>query len=558
MTGTSRPALLRPAAADAPVPGTGAPGSESADSIWRSLALFNVYRLVVAVFFIVITALFGGSMVFGSHDLTLFRYASVAYLVFGVAGFLFVRARIPAFELQLGIQTVGDIAFLVVLTHASGGIASGTGLLLLASLAAAGLISRGRLTLFYAALACMAILLEQTYSMLAGLAPVSQYLQAAMLSIGYFATASLAHGLARYARASERLAKERGVDLANLSQVNQLVIQDMHDGVLVVDGEGRLRQRNTQAERLLGIGAGAELRLGALSPALAERFEAWRTHAASEFDLLRFPAANRLVRTRFVAIGSSRSRGAVIFLEDMSRVQAQAQQLKLASLGRLTANIAHEIRNPLSAISHAAELLQEEPGAGPVPRRLADIVRDNALRLNRLVEEIMQLSRRDRVQQECLPAADFLRAFIDGFVRNEQLPRNAIALDAQPDAVVCFDRAHLNQVLWNLCRNAWRHCSKREASVRLRAAAGATSNSSIIEVMDDGPGIPDPLRNQVFEPFFTTVASGTGLGLYIAREMCEANGATLDCLGGGGGAHFRITCRRDHVKAQRASDAIRH
>ena len=550
-----RAALL----ADGPQPETGPPGPDSPDNIWRSLALFNVCRVAMAVVFIVTTSLFGGGLVFGSLDLVLFRYASAAYLVFGVAAFFAIQARKPAFELQLGIQTGGDIGFLMLLTHASGGIVSGMSLLLLASLAAAGLISRGRLTLFYAALACLAILLEQTFSMLAGTAPAGQYFQAGMLSIGYFATASLAHGLARYARASERLAEERGVDLADLSQVNQLVIQDMHDGVLVVDGVGRLRQRNAQAERLLGVDPEAEsqLRLGTVSPVLTERFEAWRDGSATEFDLLRFPDAQRLVRTRFVAIGEDRNRGAVIFLEDMSRVQAQAQQLKLASLGRLTANIAHEIRNPLSAITHAAELLQEEPGAGPVPRRLADIVRDNALRLERLVQEVMELSRRDRVEQECFRAADFLRAFLDGFAQNEQLPRGGFGLDVAPDSMVCFDRAHLNQVLWNLCRNAWRHSSRRDSSVRLRVAAGATQNSSIIEVMDDGPGIPESLRSQVFEPFFTTVASGTGLGLYIAREMCEANGATLDCLDSAGGARFRITCRREHVKAQRASDAIR-
>jgi two-component system sensor histidine kinase PilS (NtrC family) len=542
-------------------PGTGAPGlNDVPDHVWGSLALFNAYRVAIAVVFIVTTSLFGGALVFGSHDLSMFRYTSVAYLLFGVVAFFTIWARKPSLEVQLGIQTGGDIVSLVLLTHASGGILSGVGLLLLASLAAAGLVSRGRLTLFYAALACVAILLEHTYSMFKGQAPVSEYLQAGMLSIGYFATASLAHGLARWASASERLARERGVDLANLSQVNQLVIQDMHDGVLVVDGAGRLRQRNAQAERLLGIGSGAagELRLGKLSPALEERFEAWRTEAANEFDLLRFPFANRLVRTRFVAIGADRHRGAVIFLEDMSRVQAQAQQLKLASLGRLTANIAHEIRNPLSAITHAAELLQEEPGAGPLPRRLADIVRDNALRLDRLVQEVMELSRRDRVEQECFSAGEFVRVFLDGFARNEQLPRGAFALDAEPGVTVCFDRAHLNQVLWNLCRNAWRHCSKGDGGVHLRVASGATTNSTVIDVVDDGPGIPESLRSQVFEPFFTTVASGTGLGLYIAREMCEANGATLDCMESPGGGHFRITCRKDHVKAQRASDRIRH
>ncbi|HSD60432.1 MAG TPA: ATP-binding protein [Burkholderiales bacterium] len=342
-----------------------------------------------------------------------------------------------------------------------------------------------------------------------------------------------------------------------MAQVSRLVIQDMHDGVLVVDGEGVVRQRNTRAEQLFGLGPGAGALLASCAPVLAERFAAWRSGAADEFDLLRIAPANRLVRTRFVAVSEERERGAVIFLEDMSRVQAQAQQLKLASLGRLTANIAHEIRNPLSAISHASELLQEEPTATPTQKRLTGIIRDNTYRVDRMVQEVMQLNRRDRAMQEVFPAADFLRAFADGFAQNERLPREGFALEVEGEPRLCFDRSHLNQVLWNLCRNAWRHGRKREGSVKLRAVPGATPNTTLIEVQDDGPGIPAALRSQVFEPFFTTVTSGTGLGLYIAREICDANGATLDCLDTETGAHFRITCRRDHVKAQRASDAIR-
>ncbi len=535
----------------------GAAGPESPEFFWRSLALFNFYRLALALVFIATSILFGGELVFGSQHPGLFRYAAAAYLLFGLACFAPIRARAPRFELQLGLQVGGDITFLAVLSHASGGIQSGIGLLLLASIAAAGLISRGRLTLFFAALASIGALLEQSFATLVGDAPVSQFFQAGMLSMGYFAVAWVAHTLARYARASERLARERGVDLANMAQVSRLVIQDMHDGVLVVDGEGVVRQRNTRADQLFGLTPGAGALLAGCAPALAERFAAWRSGAADEFDLMRIAPANRLVRTRFVAVGEDRGRGAVIFLEDMSRVQAQAQQLKLASLGRLTANIAHEIRNPLSAISHASELLQEEPTATPTQKRLTGIIRDNTYRVDRMVQEVMQLNRRDRAMQEVFPAADFLRAFADGFAQNERLPREGFALEVEGEPRVCFDRSHLNQVLWNLCRNAWRHGRKHDGSVKLRAAPGASPNTTLIEVQDDGPGVPAALRSQVFEPFFTTVTSGTGLGLYIAREMCDANGATLDCLDTETGAHFRITCRRDHVKAQRASDAIR-
>lgn len=293
------------------------------------------------------------------------------------------------------------------------------------------------------------------------------------------------------------------------------------------------------------------------SAVLAERHDAWRNQGANDFDLLRVPSTNRLLRTRFVGVGEERIRGAVIFLEDMGRVQAQAQQLKLAALGRLTANIAHEIRNPLSAISHASELMQEEEAASPTQKRLAQIIHDNSSRLDHLVHEVLQLNRRDRVTQERFLAGEFLKSFADGFAQSELVPRRAIAVEVKGEPRACFDRAHLNQVLWNLCRNAWRHCRKLDGSVRLRASDGATPNSTVIDVIDDGQGIPDALRIQVFEPFFTTVSSGTGLGLYISREMCEANGATLDCIETASGAQFRITCRRDHVKAQRASDTLR-
>ncbi|HSD60433.1 MAG TPA: hypothetical protein VLC55_06215 [Burkholderiales bacterium] len=175
----------------------GAAGRESPEFFWRSLSLFNFYRVALAVVFIATSALFGSELVFGSHHLTIFRYGAAAYLLFGLACFAPIRARAPSFERQLGLQVGGDIVFMTVLTHASGGIQSGIGLLLLASIAAAGLISRGRLTLFFAALASIAALLEQTYAILAGDAALSQFFQAGMLSMGYFAVAWVAHTLAR-------------------------------------------------------------------------------------------------------------------------------------------------------------------------------------------------------------------------------------------------------------------------------------------------------------------------------------------------------------------------
>jgi len=432
--------------------------------------------------------------------------------------------------LQLAFQLGTDIACVTVLSHASGGVQSNLGLLLLVSLAAAGLISRGRTTLFFAALASLSVLLQHSYAVLTQDAEVALYLQAGLLSIVYFAVAWLAHTLAKYAIASEKLAAVRGVDLANMAESNRLVIQDMPDGVLVVDGHGVLRQYNPSAERLLGyaFSTAGSITLAQCSPLLADRFEIWRQNQGRGYEVLRLPVTHRQVRVRFLPVQREGFWGAVVFLEDMQRVQAQAQQIKLAALGRLTANIAHEVRNPLSAISYATELLREEIHE-PAQERLFQIILDNTARLNRIVLDVMQLNRRDRVQSEAINLAEKLKHFIDGLHHTEGVAQEVFIIDVGADCVVNFDRGHFEQVLWNLCRNALRYCNKQPGSVKLRAQR-ADNGRVALDVVNNGPQIDAEIVQQLFEPFFTTSVGGTGLGLYLARELCEANGATLEYL----------------------------
>jgi two-component system sensor histidine kinase PilS (NtrC family) len=243
-----------------------------------------------------------------------------------------------------------------------------------------------------------------------------------------------------------------------------------------------------------------------------------------------------------VPVGRHGAVGAVLFLEDLSRVQAQARQMKLAALGRLTANIAHEIRNPLSAISHATELLQEEGGLNETANRLLNIIHDNAQRLDRMVQDVLKLNRRDRALTEQIVLADFLRTFAHQFCSIERIDPRVLAFEGC-EAVVSFDRSHLNQVMWNLCRNALRHCRGQPGSICMRVDRGAKPDRVRLSVVDDGPGIAPQHRPHLFEPFFTTVATGTGLGLYIAREVCEANAASLEYVETSVGAHFCIECK---------------
>ena len=514
--------------------------SPRAEAIWRSLFYFNLYRLSGAVVLLVMTA-WRDTLPFGSRDYGLFTTVALSYCVLAISYFALIRVR-WRFDLQLNVQVVSDIVAVSLLTYASGGLSSGLSLLLLTTLAAAGLIARGRLTLFYAALASIAVLLAHTYDVLHFDAPVAQYAQAGLLAAAYFMVAWLAHALARYAVESEELAAQREIDLENMAQVSEHVIQDMHDGVLVVDGDGVIRQFNTRAERLLGpLWGRRDVPLDEYAHPLALRFRAWREDEGGS-SLAEAPL-ERGMGVRFVPVGRRRSSGAVIFIEDLTRIQTEARQLKLAAMGRLTANIAHEVRNPLGAISHAAELLQEEPEVSDTARRLITIIRDNSERIDRMVNDVLRLRRSDTAHCESFDLVEYLKTFVEQFCQIEKLPLEVFEIELHAKPQVLFDRSHLNQVMWNLCRNAARHCRKKQGSIRVVVDWGQLPATVRLDVSDDGPGIPLALRSQLFEPFFTTAPGGTGLGLHIAREVSEANDARLDFVETDGGACFSVICR---------------
>src|SRR4029077_19658257 len=296
----------------------------------------------------------------------------------------------------------------------------------------------------------------------------ANYVQPGLLSIGYFATALITNRLARRLILNERLAQQRGADLADQLRINKLIIRDVQDGVLVVDAQGRVHLHNPRAADLLGRLVTDFSRIEDFSQELAQRLAAWRAGQGASSVNVQFSESGRLVRARFVSASAGGS-SSVVLLEELSKLQEQAQQFKLAALGRLTANIAHEIRNPLSAITHAGDLLQEEQ-RGPHKERMVQIIRDNARRLERMVHDVLELSRRDRVQPEPIRVRQYLLTFIEEFARNEgQIPGESFSVEAADDVTVEFDRAHLNQVLWNLLHNAWRHCRRLAGSVRIAA-----------------------------------------------------------------------------------------
>lgn len=273
------------------------------------------------------------------------------------------------------------------------------------------------MTLFYAALASVAMLLEESWRALTRDADPADFVRTGIISIAFFATAIIARLLAQRVVANETLARERGRELDDQLRISERIIRDMEDGVLVVDADGRVRLLNPRADVLLAVATTSGAELATLSRELAERYRVWSAQPVEMVEVLR-RESGRLLRVRYLPSAESGG-NALIYLEDMERVQSQAQQLKLAALGRLTANMAHEIRNPLAAISHAAELLAEED-VDPLRQRLARIIHDNTRRLNRLVTEVLELGRRDRAQPETLRWQVFLSGFMEELALHDE------------------------------------------------------------------------------------------------------------------------------------------
>ncbi|MBS1209857.1 MAG: pilS [Proteobacteria bacterium] len=507
---------------------------ESGHSRAVSIRYFNLYRIVVASAF----AIFGGLFSFGRNAPEVFLVTLVAYWVMSFAFFL-LHAGSPHYgERTLGLQTALDIVMLALFMYASGGFRSGVPFLMMTSIAGAGLVGQGRMVLGAASLATIAVLLDQVYRVLAGENEQQvDFSQAAIVCVGFFAVAVVARMLSRRALANEALARSRGFDLARQLRVNARIIEDMQDGVVVVDELGSIRQVNPRAGELLGL---------LLIPGdhIAERIPelAGSVLLENREDNVQMIAAvtGKSLHVRRVKIAEGGD--TLLYLEDMDRVHARAQQIKLAALGRLTANIAHEIRNPLSAVSHAAELMLEEKRQS-VQDRLVRIIRDNSARIERMVRDVLELGRRDRLTAEKLELASFCRGFVEEFSMHSSGIAELVKMNLEDGVAVWFDRVHLYQILANLLGNARRYCSGKDGCIYLQAHA-VDERSVLIAIRDDGPGIPADDRVKVFEPFFTSDPKGTGLGLFMARELAEANAAELTLLDAPGGAEFHLLARR--------------
>lgn len=511
------------------------------DSYWQALRWYGVSRIAVALL------LWGATHMAQSYEwlnltnVGLFRQISVGYLVIAVAFLFLIDVFRPHLQWQLFIHVATDLIVLTSLVHLSGGVRGGLGALMIASVAAGSVLASRRLAATFAAGATLLLLFETGYGLTRPSADAAALGQAGVIGAACFLTAMSVNWLATRLQTQEELARRRGEDVRNQLAVTRRVIEQLQQGVLVVSSDGNLRVMNRAAQEMLGVQTeqfnpahANRLRavLGESWQALFEHFSAWRGGAdvsdeieiSADGDVPDGPERPRL-RVRFLSALSQGQSDSVILVENLLELEQRAQQLKLASMGRLSASIAHEIRNPLGAIRHANSLLAEQLESVPLTR-LAGIVEDNTVRINRVIEDVLSISRREQSVDELVNMEMFLNEFLPEFVVQTGARRERLSVSLESDEPMRFDSNQLRQVLVNLVGNALRYASNESAAVLISWRKLPEGKHELL-IADDGPGLGADAVQHAFEPFFTTDAQGTGLGLYLARELCNANKASL-------------------------------
>ncbi len=531
---------------------------------WKLLRFFNFYRLAIALAAAGIGLTIGSMPPFGSASPPLFLLAGLLYTIVAIGSLVTIHLRRPDFDSQATLLSFADITLLTMMLRASGGVGSGVELLLIVAIGGTSLMLDKQTTIFYAAMATIATLLAHAWTdlhgavsnLLAGQAAgfaadvTEDFPRVGLLGIGLFATAFLGYTLSSRLRATEQLAEKRGIDLANLAKINELIIQRMQSGVVVCDMAGNIRLMNLAAHRFLGIPVSISRKpaLSAVAPDLAIQLFGWLANKPEfrQRTMVKSRSGYALL-PRFVVLAEGKDGGLLILLDDMAFMKQQAQQLKMAALARLTASIAHEIRNPLGAIANSAQLLSESSNQSPQDQRLIQIIEEQSRRMNVIVQNVTQLSRRDRVNPVRLALGPWLEEFVRQYCETVMLPREAIVTMDAPGVEMCFDPDQLFQVVSNLCQNALRASPAFSGTPLIKFQAGTDSEGRpYLDTIDWGKGVPPEIVDSIFDPFFTTTPKGTGLGLYIARELVEGNGGSLDYHPGdqGVGSRFRVTFAR--------------
>ncbi|MGK0230363.1 MAG: two-component system sensor histidine kinase PilS (NtrC family) [Gammaproteobacteria bacterium] len=507
---------------------------------WSALRLFNQYRLILLLALAAVYYFSDDQRTLGTRSSDLFEVLHLGYLVTTLGFIYLIQIQTPNVTTQFFIQNYFDILFISGLMYASGGVQSGLGPVLLVNLAILSQLASVRHALLFASISSMIVIGEELLARLLVGPDAVNFESTAVLGSLLFTTAWIMSVPVRRLTSRQLVKSSRSrvvLDVEHIAHLNEEIIRELDSGVVVVDSNNNVQLINDTARALLS----AEFttmpqHLRKLCPELLtsmQTSERSPTHETRPFSIV---ATGQSLLPQFTALSKS---GMLIKIDDHAHIRKQFQQLKMASLGKLSASIAHEIRNPLDAISHAVQLIQESPTLDPKDAELLLIAKRHTQRINRIVEDVLQLSNRQQIKHEVVSVDELVHDFSERFIEENGLNKDRLTVTTVPSHAM-IDPGHLDQVLWNLCTNAHVHNQYETLTMHIHCWQ-SESCVTVIDVIDNGKGISDMDIENLFDPFYSTHHAGTGLGLYIIRELCELNNAQIECVPSHEGAHFRMT-----------------
>ena len=487
------------------------------------IGVYNLYRLVLALILLIS---FYGTTSLGSSDPELFERMAIGYALLNLATLLLPARLWETLNTQFYFAGIvlTDVMVLEILCFASGGMGSGIAPLLLLPVASGSLLFGVRVSTFFAAVASIALIYGEFYRSL--IPADAYYIQAGLLGLLLFSTALGIQAVGTRLREKDLINRRQASSIEALQQINDQIIRRMQTGVVVLDNEERIVHCNDAARKLLELPADGEAKL---SGVLREQLQHWLQQPDIHQTRFRPSNSGRELQANFAYLQTGNDANILVFLEDNTELSSRAQHLKLMSLGRLTASIAHEIRNPLWAITHAAQLLGESTNLQRDEARLLGIINNHSQRMNTIIQNVLELSRYKSADSEQFELGDWLHAFGDRLKNAYRNPIHCQIITPSVPVWIRFSPSQLEQVLNNLCDNGLRYSEKQmgEAVITLELGVSAGTQTAWLDVIDEGAGVPYSEAEQIFEPFYTTESGGTGLGLFICKELCEANNARL-------------------------------
>jgi two-component system sensor histidine kinase PilS (NtrC family) len=487
---------------------------------------YNFYKVIIGILLLGVS--FSQAELLNSFRFAeTFQILTLSYLFLNITTLVFFRFILSGSARQVFAVITLDIFALHALFYTGIGISGGLINLLVITVAAGNIIIRGRIGLSFAASASLLSMGIETERLLTGIDNISDLARSGLMGCVYFATAYMLQFFATRITQSESLAKQREQDIIELEKLNHHIIQSMRTGIIVCDDHFKIILINQSCKDLINIDANDHL-----PSFIIDRIQLWQQDPSERTTPFKASAEKPLVQANFSHLQKNKTTDILIFIDDTRLMTQQAQQLKLASLGRLTASIAHEVRNPLGAISHASQLLAESDNLDFADKKMTDIIQRHSKRVNLIIENTLQLSRRSEPEAVEIQLKEWLTSIISEYInQREGLVKINLEIDS-PLETARFDPGQIEQVLINLIDNGVRHGTQENPNAVLKVTLGVLSagKQAYIDIIDQGAGISEENTQHLFEPFFTTESQGTGLGLYLSREMCEASQAQLDYI----------------------------